>query len=422
MKTNSDKPTIGYSAYCTVQQHFEYNENHCYVADSPESLGEFMKGCMAPGERYRPVPVTMPDILADYGVSGGSYCFELKALQRFERAAQEHRVWYSKEPFDQSLMNVDVRLKDHGNEDPPRSGVAALLDGPDGPLPFVPVTFSGYERPFAIHLVRCLDPRAVDKEMLLWFNEMPPQKTPGFRGLSFLVDIDPAGWCERSVSERSDSIADFVSEFLRDVTPEMKQAFAREQQAVARLERELAGPTLPFPDSFKGLLSYSDFLDRTGPVAYTFRSRSGDCQYLIEDLYCSNPDCDCKAVNLNFVACRETPKSVTFEGGFAVHVPLSRAGEVRITNVYAGTEQEALQIATSWCADNRGALDLFRDRYARIKEVGKRVAMLPDIDEGGEWDTPSPPEPIRREQPKVGRNDPCPCGSGKKYKKCCGRA
>ena len=29
--------------------------------------------------------------------------------------------------------------------------------------------------------------------------------------------------------------------------------------------------------------------------------------------------------------------------------------------------------------------------------------------------------PVRREEPKVGRNDPCPCGSGKKYKKCCGR-
>jgi SEC-C motif-containing protein len=26
-----------------------------------------------------------------------------------------------------------------------------------------------------------------------------------------------------------------------------------------------------------------------------------------------------------------------------------------------------------------------------------------------------------REAPKVGRNDPCPCGSGKKHKKCCGR-
>ena len=29
-------------------------------------------------------------------------------------------------------------------------------------------------------------------------------------------------------------------------------------------------------------------------------------------------------------------------------------------------------------------------------------------------------KPIRREEPKVGRNDPCPCGSGKKFKKCCG--
>ena len=28
---------------------------------------------------------------------------------------------------------------------------------------------------------------------------------------------------------------------------------------------------------------------------------------------------------------------------------------------------------------------------------------------------------VRRSSPKVGRNDPCPCGSGKKYKQCCGR-
>jgi preprotein translocase subunit SecA len=28
--------------------------------------------------------------------------------------------------------------------------------------------------------------------------------------------------------------------------------------------------------------------------------------------------------------------------------------------------------------------------------------------------------PVKRQQAKVGRNDPCPCGSGKKYKKCHG--
>lgn len=30
-------------------------------------------------------------------------------------------------------------------------------------------------------------------------------------------------------------------------------------------------------------------------------------------------------------------------------------------------------------------------------------------------------EPIQRTEPRVGRNDPCPCGSGKKFKKCCSR-
>lgn len=33
---------------------------------------------------------------------------------------------------------------------------------------------------------------------------------------------------------------------------------------------------------------------------------------------------------------------------------------------------------------------------------------------------PAAPAPGRRAAPKVGRNDPCTCGSGKKYKKCCG--
>lgn len=30
-------------------------------------------------------------------------------------------------------------------------------------------------------------------------------------------------------------------------------------------------------------------------------------------------------------------------------------------------------------------------------------------------------ETVKRETPKVGRNEPCPCGSGKKFKKCCGK-
>ncbi len=39
----------------------------------------------------------------------------------------------------------------------------------------------------------------------------------------------------------------------------------------------------------------------------------------------------------------------------------------------------------------------------------------------GGGDSPATQKPIKRESEKIGRNDPCPCGSGKKYKKCCGR-
>jgi curved DNA-binding protein CbpA len=55
--------------------------------------------------------------------------------------------------------------------------------------------------------------------------------------------------------------------------------------------------------------------------------------------------------------------------------------------------------------------------YQRSKKI-KKLKRLIDFDEG----EPDPEEivTVRRSQPKVGRNDPCPCGSGKKYKHCCG--
>ncbi len=33
---------------------------------------------------------------------------------------------------------------------------------------------------------------------------------------------------------------------------------------------------------------------------------------------------------------------------------------------------------------------------------------------------PAVSRPVARAAPKVGRNEPCPCGSGRKYKRCCG--
>ncbi|MBR2296811.1 MAG: SEC-C domain-containing protein [Clostridia bacterium] len=55
----------------------------------------------------------------------------------------------------------------------------------------------------------------------------------------------------------------------------------------------------------------------------------------------------------------------------------------------------------------------------------QRVQVARPSDEGfmkfgaSERRTTRTAQPVRAEN-KVGRNDPCPCGSGKKYKKCCG--
>ncbi len=49
-------------------------------------------------------------------------------------------------------------------------------------------------------------------------------------------------------------------------------------------------------------------------------------------------------------------------------------------------------------------------------------AYKPDAGATEEAETAAPTVvPARRDAPKVGRNDPCPCGSGKKYKRCCGK-
>jgi hypothetical protein len=52
-----------------------------------------------------------------------------------------------------------------------------------------------------------------------------------------------------------------------------------------------------------------------------------------------------------------------------------------------------------------------------VAEIGRWACFHPD--EEGDDDRPKQ-APVVRDAPKVGRNDPCPCGSGKKFKKCCG--
>jgi preprotein translocase subunit SecA len=62
------------------------------------------------------------------------------------------------------------------------------------------------------------------------------------------------------------------------------------------------------------------------------------------------------------------------------------------------------------------------DTAQKLAETKKRPRKM--VESGGgtasQAAAPEEPQQVRRSEPKVGRNDPCPCGSGKKYKKCHG--
>ena len=59
-------------------------------------------------------------------------------------------------------------------------------------------------------------------------------------------------------------------------------------------------------------------------------------------------------------------------------------------------------------------------RQETAKITGAALEAIHSVDGGAKIGT-DVDRTVRNEEPKVGRNDPCPCGSGKKYKNCCGK-
>lgn len=66
--------------------------------------------------------------------------------------------------------------------------------------------------------------------------------------------------------------------------------------------------------------------------------------------------------------------------------------------------------------------EMFQERCAVMDDMEYEYEDFEDSEmDFWNWNAPEVQKPFVRESPKVGRNEPCPCGSGKKYKKCCGK-
>jgi SEC-C motif domain protein len=96
-------------------------------------------------------------------------------------------------------------------------------------------------------------------------------------------------------------------------------------------------------------------------------------------------------------------------------VPEEKEPDIGWTRLVIHVHELGGQPDTAFVDFSAHYLDNGHERALQEKAEFKRI--------GGEWIYTRPirqgPAPIKAAQPKPGRNDPCPCGSGKKYKHCC---
>jgi len=146
--------------------------------------------------------------------------------------------------------------------------------------------------------------------------------------------------------------------------------------------------------------------------------------YGLFEFYCPDPDCDCRRVMLN-VAEEKHPDRFLASISYGFDRDEDMAGPfLDSMNPQSRYATNLLQLVERLVLSNSRYVARLERHYALVKQAAsdprhpaydRLQGVLAD-------DARSFPVPeLISERPRVGRNDPCPCGSGKKYKHCCGR-
>jgi hypothetical protein len=101
---------IGYSVFETFEECYQYNEDACFIASDRDGAEEFLDWGDTPRDACRILPVSLSDIMRDYGCSGAEYAMRPQAFERFRKLADLNGERYHAEPYDgdDSLRVVQV--------------------------------------------------------------------------------------------------------------------------------------------------------------------------------------------------------------------------------------------------------------------------------------------------------------------------
>jgi hypothetical protein len=252
--------------------------------------------------------------------------------------------------------------------------------------------------------------------------------------MSFRARVNLDTWQEADPPRRPSQVAEWVREFLGKCPPSRRDEFKASYQEFKRTARRMAQYTIAPDDVIGGkLVSFADILTgedtlSEGGCGYTYHFLHQERQYLIQDRYCPNPNCDCQCVQVEFSELVPSPDGDNGGGSIFPRFlgRLTFDGQVKVAERGQCRLAEAKDVLTAWWREFRKDLPMFQRRYRQVKEIGQRSLDAharfgerfsePDLLPEAVFADDRPPAKIR-----AGRNDPCPCGSGKKYKKCCWR-
>jgi len=253
----------------------------------------------------------------------------------------------------------------------------------------------------------CPNPKCSCKDATLYFYEANNH----FDKKLFRITLNYKTWKLKSTEIYSNE-ADFskvIHEFMTESSDEVKELIrSGKEKAVSE---DVLLDDIDYSKFTRGsLVGYSEVYD--SPQYQQFLFSFENSLFLVSDQYCPDPKCNCRDVLLLFHIIEE---GRTFNAPVLV---LRLKFKSKRFSIEPGSGNVSKQYAEQLYQAFLNSLGikgvgLLEERYFRIKKWGKEC--LQDKLNG----FPKPNVPRTLSGPKIGRNDPCPCGSGKKYKHCC---
>jgi len=101
---------IGYSGFDLDEECYGYNEDACYIAGTRALSAEFMNDSSYSLGDYRIDPVSLNDMIEDYGCSCGEFAMDMEAFTRFAEVAKSSNIEYEVKDWymDSSLKIVNI--------------------------------------------------------------------------------------------------------------------------------------------------------------------------------------------------------------------------------------------------------------------------------------------------------------------------